>query len=133
MESSSSYKAQFADVTYTVEVITLYKGEAGAPYREGSELSFTTKASSSLCGISMEIGDDYLLDLNRHDGSNELRAGLCGVFSDWSKVNMTALEGCASINTQALSPTQVRKYRIGPLRSSACLFSPPFYSVAVQP
>lgn len=87
----------------------MYKEEdGGETYGVGSELTFTTKASSSLCGIYMDVGDDaegngheYLLDLNRHERSNELQAGLCGVFNDWSDVDLPLLETCASGSSTA--------------------------------
>lgn len=112
--SASSDVVQFEDVTYTVEVIKMYKEEDGETY--GSELTFTTSASSSLCGISLEISDgeylsgqEYLLDLNRHESTNELRAvGLCGVFKDWSDDDEAVLEGgCPSTPSPGLSPGQV--------------------------
>ncbi|CAM9629126.1 unnamed protein product, partial [Scytosiphon promiscuus] len=73
-EDSSLDTAMFADVTYTVEVIKTYKGEDGEDYN--SPISFTTSASSSLCGIYLDVGEDnggddnsgheYLLDLTRY-------------------------------------------------------------------
>lgn len=95
---------EFGDVIYKVEVITMYKQGEGETYAEGSEITFTTKASSSLCGIPMYVGDDaegnereYLLDLSRVEGSNTtLRAKLCGVFGDWVDVDVPLLESCAS-------------------------------------
>lgn len=97
----SSDMPQYADVTYTVEVITTYKDDGGI---SGDTLSFTTTASSSLCGISLEIGGgdeeglEYLVDLRRIGSTDELRAvGLCGAFKEWSDDDAAILEGgCAS-------------------------------------
>lgn len=114
IDSSSSDMPQYADVTYTVEVITTYKDDGGF---SGNPLSFTTTASSSLCGISLEIGGgdeeslEYLLDLRRIGSTDELRAvGLCGAFKEWSDDDAAILQGeCASTPVPAQTSVQVGK------------------------
>lgn len=113
-ESSSSDMPQYADVTYTVEVITTYKDDGGI---SGDPLSFTTTDSGSLCGISLEIGGEneesveYLLDLRRIGSTNELRAvGFCGAFKEWSDDDAAVLEGgCSSTLVPAQTSGQVGK------------------------
>lgn len=83
----------------------MYKEEAGETYNE--LLTVTTQASSSLCGISMDFGEDadeYLLGLNRRTGSDELRAELCGIYRNWSElsdIDFALLESCASTTSSA--------------------------------
>lgn len=96
----------------------MYKEEEdGETFGERSELTFTTKASSSLCGIAMDVGDEaedngheYLLGLNRHESTNELGAALCGVFSDWGEVDLPLFQSCVSTPSPA---QQVTKKTIG--------------------
>lgn len=87
----------------------MYKEEDGETYEP--EISFTTSGSSSLCGISLEMdGQEYLIDLNRHESTNELRAvGLCGMFKDWDADDEALLEACPSTPTLTLSPSEVRE------------------------
>eukprot|EP00903_Cladosiphon_okamuranus_P017603 g16214.t1 len=106
--SSGVMPPEFGDVTYTVKVNTTYKGD-GDTYGEGNDVTFITKASSSLCGIFLYVGDDaegnereYLLGLNSLEAGTTLRAELCGVFRDWSEVDVDLLESCGS----APSPAQ---------------------------
>eukprot|EP00752_Nemacystus_decipiens_P002302 g2178.t1 len=116
--SSSDLPSQFGDVTYTVEVITLYKGESET-YVEDGNITFLTKASSGLCGISLYAGDDaegdekeYLLGLSSaQDGTTRrassvqdgttLRAELCGINEEWSSIDVPLLESCASTPSPA--------------------------------
>ncbi|CAM9763232.1 unnamed protein product [Ectocarpus sp. 12 AP-2014] len=124
VDSSSSDIPQYADVTYTVEVITTYKDDGGI---SGEPLSFTTTASSSLCGISLEIGGgdeespEYLLDLRRIGSTDELRAvGLCGAFKEWSDDDAAILEGgCASTPVPAQTSVQAILDESDPDDSSA--------------
>lgn len=102
---------EFGDVIYTAEVVTIYKQGDGQTYGEGDEITLITKASSSLCGISMSVGEDtegnadeYLVGLNSFEGSTSPRAELCGVYADWSVVDVPLLESC----TQTPSPSQVQ-------------------------
>lgn len=63
----------------------MYKAEPGVLYPE--ELSFITGGNGALCGIYMEFGQEYLIDLVRDDFDGELHAvGLCGAFRPWSSV-----------------------------------------------
>lgn len=55
---------QFADVTYEIRIITLFKTEEDVAYPE--EIAITTAANSAQCGIYLEVGDEYLLDLTRY-------------------------------------------------------------------
>lgn len=80
-----------ADVTYTVNTTTMYKSEPNTSYAQ--VLSFTTGGNDALCGIYMEIGEEYLIDLLRIGGNvlepatGDLGAvGLCGAFRRWSSV-----------------------------------------------
>lgn len=54
---------QFADVTYSIEVSELYKTEDGVDYASVSNI--TTSANEGLCGIFLDVGVEYLLDLSR--------------------------------------------------------------------
>lgn len=117
--STSDVPNQFRDVTYTVEVITLYKGD-GETYVDDGQITFLTKASSGLCGISLSVGDDadgeepeYLLGLKSSEGDTTLRAELCGIYWEWSSdVDVSLLESCGSTPSPAQptpSSTQVIK------------------------
>lgn len=101
----------FGDNTYTAEVITLYKGDNEIYVDEEGKITFVTAGTSSLCGISLDVGDgaegeeqEYLLGLTA--GSSEdimLRAHLCGIYWEWSDdIDVSLLESCASTP----SPTQ---------------------------
>lgn len=123
--SSGDMPPEFGDVTYTVKVNTTYKGD-GDTYGEGSDVTFITRASGSLCGISLFVGDDaegnereYLLGLNTLEGGTNLRAELCGVFRGWDEVDVALLESCASTPSPAEStpsatePPQARERKNG--------------------
>ncbi|CAM9821166.1 unnamed protein product, partial [Sphacelaria rigidula] len=72
------------DVTFTVETVTRYKSEPDVIY--AGVLKIVTEASSDSCGIDMDIGSEYFIDLIR-DENDELRAvGLCGGFRPWDQV-----------------------------------------------
>ena len=55
---------QFADVTYNIRIVTLFKTEEGVDYPE--EITITTAANSAQCGIYLEVDNEYLLDLFRY-------------------------------------------------------------------
>jgi len=63
----------------------------------------TTGGNSALCGIYLEVGEEYLIDLyrNEFDGSDRLQAvGSCGMARRWSMVTEEDQEllrgGCES-------------------------------------
>lgn len=56
-------EGDFEDVTYSINVTTLFKTEEGVDYPD--EIEITTRANSALCGIYLDIGEEYLLDLYR--------------------------------------------------------------------
>ncbi|CAM9986066.1 unnamed protein product [Ascophyllum nodosum] len=72
------------DVVYLVKTLEVLKGEVEENYVDGTmKLSLTTGGNSALCGIFMEIGEEYLIDLFHDDFSeDELTVvGSCGLFS----------------------------------------------------
>lgn len=78
-------------MTYEVEINALYKVEENVSY--GEQISFITSANSAFCGIYLEIGEEYLLDLYRPDDGSGLRAvGMCGAIQSWSSVTDEDLE-----------------------------------------
>lgn len=81
-------------MNYTIEVITIYKGEPNTSYAQ--EIEVTTAGSTSLCGVVLELGEEYLLGIDRDDG--RLETGSCNLAAVWSSVgdgDKAALEsGC---------------------------------------
>lgn len=71
-------------VGYTLDTVTLYKEEPDVTYAQ--EVYFTTAADSMLCGITLDIGEEYLLGLYRHDDGH-LTANACGLVWEWSWVS----------------------------------------------
>ncbi|CAM9771586.1 unnamed protein product [Hapterophycus canaliculatus] len=53
------------NVAYSIKVVWLFKVEDGVDYPE--EIEITTSANSAACGIYLNIGEEYLLDLIRYD------------------------------------------------------------------
>lgn len=89
------------DVTYSINTLTMYKEDPDVVCAQ--LLQFSTKGNSGLCGIYMELGQEYLIDLVR-DENDDLRAvGLCGAFRSWSEVTAPVMqlleEGCENYNT----------------------------------
>lgn len=84
----------FGDVNYTIGAITIYKGETNTSYAQ--EIQITTAGSSGLCGVVLEIGEEYLLGLDRDNGG--LETGSCNLVAVWTSVDddgKAALEsGC---------------------------------------
>lgn len=67
---------EFSDVNYDIEVLEVYKSETGVEY--ATEINFATRGDTALCGVYLEIGEEYLLDLHRYEGA--LRSiGACGM------------------------------------------------------
>ena len=48
------------DVTYTIDVTTVFMGDTGGE----SEITFITPGNDGLCGITLEIGEEYVLALS---------------------------------------------------------------------
>lgn len=71
------------DITYSLDPITLYKEEPGMIYDQ--EITFTTPGSGALCGVTLEIGVEYLLGLHRHDNGH-LTGDYCGLVWEWDWV-----------------------------------------------
>lgn len=71
------------DVTYTLDPIALYKEEPGVTYDQ--EITFTTPGSGVLCGVTLEIGEEYLLGLYRHE-NGYLTGDYCGLIWEWDWV-----------------------------------------------
>lgn len=82
---------------YTVDTITLFKGESNIFYPQ--EISFSTAESDGLCGVSPTIGEEYVFGLfadNQFDYADELglSAYLCGLNMEWSMVDEGVLNEC---------------------------------------
>lgn len=82
---------------YTVDTITLFKGESGTFYPE--EISFFTAESDALCGVNPTIGEEYVFGLyadKEIDSTDELglSAYLCGLNMEWSMVDEGILNEC---------------------------------------
>lgn len=93
-----------ADAVYVIRTVEVYKSLSDQDYyAEDMEINITTPGNSGLCGIYMEIGEDYLIDLNLVDGGSssgsssggsgstaggsQFKAiGMCGLFRSWSDV-----------------------------------------------
>lgn len=80
------------DVTYTMDTITLYKGETGETYEQ--EITFITGGNDAACGVNLEIGEEYLLGLYRTtadpfqmETGGQLTVGLCDLAQVWSSVS----------------------------------------------
>ncbi|CAN0440524.1 unnamed protein product, partial [Scytosiphon promiscuus] len=69
-------------VNYTVSTITLFKYPVGDDDRP-EEITFTTAGNGGACGVTLEIGSEYLLGFALNvDG--ELTANSCGLYRSWS-------------------------------------------------
>lgn len=79
------------DITYTINVFDLFKVEPDYSY--ASILTFITGGNSAACGVNLDIGDEYLLGLNRIESAfdpaqnGQLTVGLCGLVSEWDDVS----------------------------------------------
>lgn len=80
------------DVTYTVNVVDFFKTEDGVSY--GQVLTFITGGNSAACGVNLDIGEEYLLGLDRlstdpfnPDRDNMLTVGLCDLSQTWASVS----------------------------------------------
>lgn len=78
-------------ITYTVDVTTVFLGDTYGK----DEISFVTAGNSAACGITLEIGEEYVIALspavaNPFDPTitkGELTVGACGLWSKWSAVS----------------------------------------------
>lgn len=75
-------------VTYTLDVITLYKEEElGVDNDYGHNVSFVTdKNSDLLCGVTLEISEEYLIGLSWYS-LGYFTASYCDLFREWSSVS----------------------------------------------
>ncbi|CAM9165069.1 unnamed protein product, partial [Hapterophycus canaliculatus] len=86
---------QFEDVIYTLDVITIYKGEPEWIETDACKVSFLTAGNGAACGVSLVIGEEYLIGLSwRSEGY--FTANSCGLARAWNKEDMAVLEadGC---------------------------------------
>lgn len=79
------------EVTYTVSTTTLYKAEPTVNYAQ--DIEFLTGGNSAICGVSLELGKEYLIGLYRigpnsfdPDRDGQLTVGLCDLVQLWSAV-----------------------------------------------
>lgn len=70
-------------VSYTLDVAAIYKGEP--ELGDSQEISFTTADDDAACGVSLDEGDEYLIDLYQTDDG--LTAGSCGLVAKWNSVS----------------------------------------------
>ena len=71
------------DATYTLDTITLYKAQDSVTYYD--EISFNTPASSDDCGVTLTIGEEYLVGLIDSDGDGVYTVSSCqGLYELWS-------------------------------------------------
>eukprot|EP00903_Cladosiphon_okamuranus_P014066 g13074.t1 len=86
---SRSDQADINDpVTYTVDVTTVFQGDTGGE----DQISFVTGGDESVCGVSLEIGEEYILGLyleaaNPFDPTiteGTLTTNICGLARRWS-------------------------------------------------
>lgn len=88
-------------MTYTIERLTMYKREPGVVYKK--ELQIISAGNSALCGIYMDIDQEYLIDLVRNDNGELETVGSCGAFQPWSEVTSPVMdllqERCENYNT----------------------------------
>ena len=74
----------FNYANYTLNTITLFKGEEGVTYTAG-EASFITPAYSFDCGVRLEIGNEYLVGLHALGEHGGYTVPLChGLYELWS-------------------------------------------------
>lgn len=68
---------------YTLEVTAIYKGEPDVT--DAQQITFTTEDDSADCGVTLNEGEEYLVDLYQTDDG--LTAGLCGLVGEWNSVS----------------------------------------------
>lgn len=52
---------------------------------DAQEITFTSNSQSSACGVTLDKGEEYLLDLYQTDDG--LTASLCGLVNEWTSVS----------------------------------------------
>ena len=68
--------------TYTIDIITLYKAEDSVTYSD--EISFNTPASTDDCGVTLTIGEEYLIGLLDSDNDGVYTVISChGLYEIW--------------------------------------------------
>lgn len=100
--SRTEESVTISDVTivlakYTVDTITLFKGESGTFYPK--EITFFSAESDASCGVNPIIGEEYVFGLyadNQFDSADGLglSAYLCGLNMEWSMVDEGVLNEC---------------------------------------
>ena len=89
-----------ADAVYVIRTVEVYKSLSDQDYFAADmTVNITTGGNSALCGIYMEIGEDYLIDLDLVDSGSSGSSGsglaggsqfqavhICGLFRSWSAV-----------------------------------------------
>lgn len=93
-------------ITYTVLTTTLYKAEPNVRYAQ--EISFVTGGNSALCGVFLNIDEEYLIGLYWSesglgtDQGPQLSVGSCDLVRVWSDVtteDMDTLDaGCGNVD-----------------------------------
>ncbi|CAM9259728.1 unnamed protein product, partial [Laminaria digitata] len=71
-------------VRYIVDVITVYKEEPNVTYAQ--EMSFVSAGNTLLCGVTLEIGEEYLIGLSRHN-EGFFVASKCGLVRGWNSLS----------------------------------------------
>ncbi|CAN0023810.1 unnamed protein product, partial [Laminaria digitata] len=93
-------------ITYGVNVTTFYKEEPGVDYGDDT-LTFITESGGSFCGVYLELDTEYLLDLTRDEGDEELHSVSCGLVRVWSLVDDADLadleSGCGGSSNSSSS------------------------------
>lgn len=76
---------------YEVRTSEIFKGEDEPEVEYGVEMTFdlATGGNSALCGIIMDEGEEYLIDLYRsnYNGGRLYAAGSCGLIQPWRGVS----------------------------------------------
>lgn len=128
---------------YEITTAEIFKGEPDVEYAVNMSFDLVMDMDSGMCGISLEIGEEYLIDLNGHalNGQDTFQAvGSCGLVELWSFVseeNQALLRGgCADYDPceercdvlQVFIACHIRFER-----SSSSLPKPTFYRVYSSP
>lgn len=98
-------------VTYTVRTLTLYKYPTEPNVRMAfpEEITFSTAGNGGLCGVTLEIGSEYLIGLTLSD-EDELTANSCDLYRGWSTLTdeeLSLLEaGCGEDGGEEEDPCE---------------------------
>ncbi|CAN0499389.1 unnamed protein product, partial [Laminaria digitata] len=71
------------EATYTISINTVYKGDFDMSNEQ--EIEVTTPAHDGICGVDLELGDEYLLGII--DDGGELTIMMCDLNVRWSFVS----------------------------------------------